>query len=146
MVILFTGKSQPFSTSVFEAIKYTKSMKLERGDPFTTLSAHAGHTDQDLHFALHTGVGWVTNVNGTFTGWSLSSTLASLSCLPCILGTVICRVFLPGVAVQPYFPSSGIRQNENFPSVDVCFMGRSFLHSMKLSIVFTIGFQQTEQR
>lgn len=86
----------------------------------------------------------MTSVNGTFTGWSLSTTLASLSSLPCILGTVICRIFFPGVAVQPYFPSSGIRQDENFPSVDVCFMGRSFLHSMKLSIVFTIGLQQTK--
>lgn len=106
--------------------------------------SNAGHTDQDLHFGLHKGVYWATGVNGTFTGWSLSTTLASLSSLPSVLGTVICRVFFPGVTLQPYFPSSGIRQDENFPSVDVCFMGRSFLHSMKLSIVFTIGFQQTK--
>lgn len=66
--------------------------------------------------------------------------------LPCVVGTAIWRVFFPAAAVQLCFPSSGVRLDENFPSVDVCFMGRSFLHSMKLSIVFTMGLGQTNSR
>lgn len=52
------GKINPISTSVFEAIKYTKSMELKRTGILSNggmLSPYAGYTDQDLHFGPCTG-------------------------------------------------------------------------------------------